>query len=88
MNAANVGAFPGSGTGTPLTATGRVAEVVYAGPITRFVVDLDAGPRLVVVQQNQQTSSADVAAMRDRPVRLSWRPEHVVSVPSPGAGPE
>ena len=77
--------------GTPpgaLTATGRVAEVVYAGPTTRFVVDLDAGPRLVVVQQNQQTTSADVAAMRDRPVRLSWRPEHVVSVPSPGAGPE
>ena len=71
-----------------LTATGRVAEVVYAGPTTRFVVDLDAGPRLVVVQQNQQTTSADVAAMRDRPVRLSWRPEHVVSVPSPGAGPE
>jgi putative spermidine/putrescine transport system ATP-binding protein len=71
-----------------LSATGHVAEVVYAGPTTRFVVDLDAGPRLVVVQQNQQTSSADVAALRDRPVRLSWRTEHVVSVPGPGAGPE
>jgi putative spermidine/putrescine transport system ATP-binding protein len=65
-------------------APGRVAEVVYAGPTTRFVVDLDAGPRLVVVQQNQQTSSADVAAMRDRSVHLSWRPEHVVAVPDRG----
>jgi putative spermidine/putrescine transport system ATP-binding protein len=65
-----------------LSATGRVAEVVYAGPTTRFVVDLDAGPRLVVVQQNQQTTSADVAALRDRAVRLAWRPEHVVAVPA------
>jgi putative spermidine/putrescine transport system ATP-binding protein len=67
-----------------ISAPGRVAEVVYAGPTTRFVVDLDAGPRLVVVQQNQQTSSADVAALRDRTVRLSWRPEHVVAVPDRG----
>jgi putative spermidine/putrescine transport system ATP-binding protein len=57
--------------------------VVYAGPTTRFVVDLDAGgQRLVVVQQNQQTSSAEVAALRERAVSLSWRPEHVVSVPA------
>jgi putative spermidine/putrescine transport system ATP-binding protein len=66
-----------------IAATGRVAEVVYAGPTTRFVVDLDAGgTRLVVVQQNQQTSSADVAALRESAVRLTWRPEHVVTVPA------
>jgi putative spermidine/putrescine transport system ATP-binding protein len=59
-----------------------VAEVVYAGPTTRFVVDLEhGGQRLVVMQQNQQTSSAEVAALRERSVRLSWRPEHVVAVP-------
>jgi putative spermidine/putrescine transport system ATP-binding protein len=66
-----------------ISTRGRVAEVVYAGPTTRFVVDLDAGgQRLVVVQQNQQTSSAEVAALRERAVSLSWRPEHVVSVPA------
>jgi putative spermidine/putrescine transport system ATP-binding protein len=65
-----------------VSAMGRVAEVVYAGPTTRVVVDLDAGgQRLVVVQQNQQTSSGDVAALRDQPVCLSWRPEHVVTIP-------
>jgi putative spermidine/putrescine transport system ATP-binding protein len=73
--------------GTPapagsVTADGRVAEVVYAGPTTRLVVDLDAGERLVVLQQNQQTTSADVAALRDQPVSLCWRPEHVVAVPA------
>ncbi len=65
-----------------ISATGRVAEVVYAGPVTRFVVDLDGGVRLVAVQQNLQTSSADVAALRGQPVRLRWRAEHVVSVPA------
>jgi putative spermidine/putrescine transport system ATP-binding protein len=65
-----------------LQATGKVAEVVYAGPTTRFVVDLDTGARLVAVQQNQQTSSADVSALREQKVRLRWRAEHVVAVPS------
>jgi putative spermidine/putrescine transport system ATP-binding protein len=64
------------------STTGRIAEVVYAGPTTRFVVDLDAGGRLVAVEQNQQTSSADVVGLRGRPVRLAWRTEHVISVPS------
>ena len=33
-------------------APGTIAEVVYAGPVTRYVVDLDAGGRLVVLEQN------------------------------------
>jgi putative spermidine/putrescine transport system ATP-binding protein len=69
-----------------VAATGRVAEVVYAGPATRFVVDLDAGARLVALQQNQQTTSADVVRLRGQPVRLSWRAEHVVAVPVAGTG--
>jgi putative spermidine/putrescine transport system ATP-binding protein len=66
-----------------ISAAGRIVEVVYAGATTRFVVDLDAGTRLVALQQNQQTSSADVAGLRDRPVRLSWRPDHVVAIHTP-----
>ena len=31
---------------------GSLTEVVYAGPVTRYVVDLDAGPRLIALQQN------------------------------------
>jgi len=64
-----------------VSAAGRIVEVLYAGPTTRFVVDLDAGARLVTIQQNQQTSSADDAALREHPVRLTWRAEHVVAVP-------
>src|SRR5262249_51639464 len=67
--------------GDAISATGRIAEVIYAGPATRFVVDLDAGGQLIAVAQNQQTTSADVVALRHQPVRLSWRAEHVVAVP-------
>jgi putative spermidine/putrescine transport system ATP-binding protein len=70
-----------------VTVSGRVVEVIYAGSASRFVVDLDAGVRLVVLRQNQQTSSADAAGLRGRAVRLSWRSEHVVAVPTaPPAG--
>src|SRR5262245_25982367 len=73
---------PTSAAAGEISATGRIVEVVYAGPATRFVVDLDAGERLVVVEQNHKTSSADVVALRQRAVRLRWLPEHVISVPS------
>ena len=62
------------------SVTGKVAEVVYAGAATRFVIDLPAGARLVAVQQNLQTSSMDVLAYRDAPVRLSWDKQHCIPI--------
>ena len=61
-----------------VSVTGKVAEVVYAGPVTRYVVDLDAGARMVAVQLNQQSTGEFT---RGQPVRLSWRPDHVVTLP-------
>ncbi len=55
---------------------GVVNEVVYAGPTTRFVVDLDAGGRLVAAQQNQVMSSMDVMGLRGSRVRLVWDRAH------------
>jgi putative spermidine/putrescine transport system ATP-binding protein len=62
-------------------ADGRIAEVVYAGPTTRFVIDLAVGTRLIALRQNDSTGSADVAGLRGTGVRLAWRDENVVSVP-------
>jgi putative spermidine/putrescine transport system ATP-binding protein len=53
-----------------------VAEVVYVGDATRFVVDLDAGGSLVALQQNTRSTSSDVAKLRGSRVRLVWRREH------------
>jgi len=65
-------------TGIP----GTVAEVIYAGPVTRYVVDLDAGARVVVVEQNQRTGTAALAQLRGKPVHLSWHSEHVIEIPT------
>ncbi|MCM2580087.1 ABC transporter ATP-binding protein [Streptomyces meridianus] len=58
------------------TAVGTVADVVYLGDSTRFLVDLDTGGRLTAVQQNLDTSSADVDAFRGSRVRLHWHRRH------------
>lgn len=65
------------------TTTGTVAEVVYLGDTTRFLVDLDAGGRLTVLQQNLLTTAEDVAAHRGARVRLQWHRRHTVHVPAP-----
>ncbi|MGI5459576.1 ABC transporter ATP-binding protein [Streptomyces sp. CA-249302] len=63
------------------TAVGTVAEVVYLGDATRFLVDLDAGGRLTALQQNLETSAEDVAAYRGTRVRLQWHHRHTIQVP-------
>jgi putative spermidine/putrescine transport system ATP-binding protein len=54
-------------------ARGKVRESLYAGPTSRFVVELDGGGELMVVQQNATTSYEDVAALRGRAVVLTWK---------------
>ena len=63
-----------------VTADGRVEEVVYVGAATRFVVRLDLGGELVALQQNSESSSADLDAYRNSPVRLVWKRRHVYRV--------
>ncbi|MGP2440325.1 ABC transporter ATP-binding protein [Streptomyces sp. JW3] len=74
-----------SAAGAPghATATGTVADVVYLGDATRFLVDLDGGGRLTALQQNLDTSAADVAGCRGARVRLAWNHRHTVHVPPP-----
>jgi putative spermidine/putrescine transport system ATP-binding protein len=59
-------------------ATGRIRDVVYAGMVTRYVVDLDGGGDLVVVRQNLETSSTEALDARGRRVLLEWSPEHLI----------
>ncbi|MEA2498155.1 MAG: putative spermidine/putrescine transport system ATP-binding protein [Actinomycetota bacterium] len=54
------------------SAMGRVEQVVYVGSYTRFIVDLDEGGRLVVVQQNSAASSTERSDERGRAVLLVW----------------
>jgi putative spermidine/putrescine transport system ATP-binding protein len=65
---------------TDNAASGRIRDVVYAGMVTRYIVDLDDGGELVVVRQNLETSSAEALEARGRRVLLEWRPEHQLEI--------
>ena len=54
------------------TADGRIQEVVYLGPHTRYVVDVGADAPFIVLEQNREGTSGDVQAARGRAVRLCW----------------
>jgi putative spermidine/putrescine transport system ATP-binding protein len=62
------------------TEAGRIKHVSYAGSVTRYLVELDAGGELVVVRQNLETSSQEALEQRGREVAVGWRPEHTVAV--------
>jgi putative spermidine/putrescine transport system ATP-binding protein len=54
------------------SASGHVREVVYLGAITRYIVQLDVGGELVVMQQNLTTSSMEALQVRGKAVLLVW----------------
>jgi putative spermidine/putrescine transport system ATP-binding protein len=66
-------------------APGRIRQVVYLGPDTRYHVALDAGGELVVTQQNFATSSTDARSAQGRAVRLVWKRQHIFPVGGDGA---
>jgi putative spermidine/putrescine transport system ATP-binding protein len=70
--------------GTGEGEAGTIREVVYVGMVTRYVVDLDAGGELTVVQQNLEASSQEALSQKGKRVRLSWRPEHTTEIKEEG----
>jgi putative spermidine/putrescine transport system ATP-binding protein len=60
---------------------GHIADVGYAGMVTRYTVALDAGGELQVIRQNVEgTSLEDWRAEQGREVIVGWRPEQTVAV--------
>jgi len=53
--------------------TGEIVEVTYLGVLTRYLVALDNGDKLVAARQNLETAAADVAYSTGRRVRVAWR---------------
>jgi putative spermidine/putrescine transport system ATP-binding protein len=59
---------------------GRIADVAYAGMVTRYTVALEAGGELQVIRQNVEGTSVDAASEQGREVIVGWRPEQAVAV--------
>ncbi len=60
-----------------VAADGTIDDALYFGVNTRFVVRLESGLSLTVVEQNLATHGSDVAARRGAPVRLIWERRHM-----------
>src|SRR5688500_13009140 len=58
-------------------ANGKVRDVVYLGLYTRYLVELENGSDLVVVEQNLKSTSMDVMKVKGQQTRLSWKKEHI-----------
>jgi len=63
-----------------LTIDGVVRDVVYLGLFTRYLVEIEGGNDLVVVEQNLKTTSMDVLSAKGQKVRLLWHKEHISRV--------
>jgi putative spermidine/putrescine transport system ATP-binding protein len=59
---------------------GTIEDVVYLGPITRYVVRLDDGSALGVLSQNLAQTSTEVRAAQGRPVQVVWHGGVAVAV--------
>ena len=60
-----------------IVVDGTVRDIVYLGLYTRYLVELEGGGDLVVVEQNLKTTSMDVLTLKGQRVHLSWKKEHM-----------
>ena len=60
-----------------LTIDGVIRDVVYLGLFTRYLVEIEGGSDLVVIEQNLKTTSMDVLSAKGQKVRLHWHKDHV-----------
>ena len=81
MRLASPDAVPGADESSAL---GTIQSVVYLGPDTRYIVELEAGARLVVTEQNLMTTSSEVLEQQGKTVRLIWKRQHELPVADGG----
>ena len=59
---------------------GTIRDVVYLGLFTRYLVEIENGVDLVVIEQNLKTTSMEVLSSRGQKVRLLWHRDHITRV--------
>ena len=75
-----LGSFNDNAGSDMISREGIVRDVVYLGLFTRYLVEMDGGGDLVVVEQNLKTTSMDVLSAKGQKVKLSWHKDHMVRV--------
>jgi putative spermidine/putrescine transport system ATP-binding protein len=62
------------------TIEGVIRDVVYLGLFTRYLVEIEGGGDLVVVEQNLKSTSMDVLSAKGQRVCLAWHKNHISRV--------
>ena len=62
---------------------GRIADVIYLGVVTRYLIDLAAGGTLTAVSQNLETAAAEALQAKGREVTVSWRDDQSFEIDPP-----
>jgi len=70
---------PGAPADGLVTERGRVVDVAYAGSVTRYTVELDAGGSLQLVRQNVGEAPGGTPT-QGAEVIVGWRPRHAARV--------
>ncbi len=66
------------------STVGRIRDVVYLGMYTRYLVEIEGGALLAVVEQNRDEATGVLGA-RGRSVRLAWSRAQVRPAERPSA---
>jgi putative spermidine/putrescine transport system ATP-binding protein len=59
---------------TERSISGRISDIEYLGPMTRYVVDVPDS-QIIVLEQNENDRFSDVSSRKGSEVKLSWRYE-------------
>lgn len=71
-----------------VSLTGTIAETVYAGPTTRYVIDAGDGLRLIAERHNDHHPREESTFRRGDTVRAAWTAEHAAVIPGASAATE
>ncbi len=71
---------PGAAADGLHSERGRVAEVAYAGMVTRYTVALEHGGSLQLVRQNAEGAPGTGQPEQGNEVLVGWRPEHAAAI--------
>lgn len=68
-----------------VAVAGTIAEIVYAGAHTRYLVDTEIGMRFIVEKQNSHTPRTEPSASRGDGVSLRFQRDHATAIPDTNA---
>jgi putative spermidine/putrescine transport system ATP-binding protein len=59
---------------------GRIEDVIYLGPVTRYVIALSGGGTLTAVRQNLEIAAADALEAKGREIAVAWREDQTFEI--------